>query len=113
MCEARCCWITNINGPAAGPRTFAPGSGVEPKVRFDVYSRSLSSAMPGILGRLLASGSYGGPDSKAAPRGRERLLVQGMEGQLLPGEDQAGGNAALLFRAPAHRRDQQYVLPHA
>ena len=37
------------------------------------------------------------------PGRRERLLVQGMEGHLLPGEDQAGGDARLLRRRGCRR----------
>ena len=36
-----------------------------------------------------------------------------MERHLLPGEDEAGGDAGVLRRAPADGRDQQHLLPDA
>ena len=47
------------------------------------------------------------------PGRRERLFLQGMEGQLLSGGHEAGGHARLVCRAPADGGDQQHVLSDA
>src|SRR6267143_2837301 len=41
------------------------------------------------------------------------LFLQRVEGQLLSGEHQAGGDAGVVRRAPAHGRDQQHLLSDA
>ncbi len=50
---------------------------------------------------------------RARPRRDQRLLVQGVEGQLLPRRSSRGGHAPVLCRASARGRDQQHVLPDA
>ena len=51
--------------------------------------------------------------SHAYPRRDERVRLQGVEGLLLPGEDEGEGDAPLLRGAAARRRDQQHLLPDA
>ncbi len=58
-------------------------------------------------------GTSAGCDHHAILHRNERLQLQGVEGQLLPGEDARQGDAELLCPAVLHRRDQQHVLSHA
>src|SRR5678815_2509762 len=100
MRVASCCCTTNISGPLPGAASFGAGSGVALKLRLAEYSESFSFAIPV---------NY----DHARDRRCERLLLQGMEGQLLPGQDEARGDAAVLLVEAADGGDQQHVLPDA
>src|SRR5207247_6056868 len=99
MRRAECCWMTKSSGPLRAAGTPAAGSGVASNLRLAEYSLSFSFAI--------------GKFYDAAVCGRERLFLQGVEGQLLSQGHAARRHAAFLRRTPAHGGDQQHLLPDA
>src|SRR3954451_6570762 len=117
MRRAACCCTTNSSGPSLPCAISAGGSGVASKLRLAEYSLSdLSGGFVLATRRILNGNDFEaatGNDSSDDPCGREWVFVQGMVRQFLSGQDEAGRDAGLVRRAPAHRGDQQYVLSDA
>ena len=74
--------------------------------------RRLRRCGEAAFSRILAKLAFAMPILRKCLPG-ERLLVQGVEGQFLSGEHEAGRHARVLRRAAADGGDQQHLLPDA